>query len=76
VITVDDTRDGNSSEVTTSQVAAPVPDLNARALGAALEVAIFVALALAVYLIEYFVAGPVTAFGPSNFWIAFVLLAG
>lgn len=53
----------------------PVPELTSRALGVALEMAIFVTLALVVYLVEYFVSGPVAAFGPSNFWIAFVVLA-
>lgn len=56
-------------------IALPIPSLGSRALGAAVEPVVFFALALAVYLIEYFLSGPVTGFGPSNFWIAFVVLA-
>lgn len=74
MIPVDNVAGAGSSEVTTLSPLVPIPDLTARAVGAALELAIFVALALGVYLIEYFVAGPVAPFGPSNFWIAFVML--
>ena len=51
-----------------------IPSVPSRAVGAGLEVALFLVIALGVFLVEYFVEGPLRAFGPSNFWIAFVLL--
>lgn len=51
-----------------------LPTLRSRAEGVVVELAVFVAAALAVYVVEYFVTGPVSAFGPSNFWIAVFVL--
>ena len=53
----------------------PRPTLSSRAIGFGLELVLFLAVALAVYVVEYFISGPVTDFGPSNFWIAFVIVA-
>lgn len=53
----------------------PSPTLGSRAAGTAIELIAFVAVALTVYLIEYFVSGPIADFGPSNFWIAAFVMA-
>ncbi|MDW3220815.1 MAG: phosphate ABC transporter permease subunit PstC [Acidimicrobiales bacterium] len=52
-----------------------VPTLQARAWIGAVEVLLFLVLALAFALAEYFLSGLFTDFGPSNFWLAFVVLA-
>ena len=52
-----------------------VPPLSSRAVAALLEPLMFVVVAVVVALTEYFVAGPFRDFGPSNFWIAFVIMA-
>lgn len=53
----------------------PIPSVGSRAAGLVLEVALFMLVAVAVFLVEYFVSGPVTDFGPSNFWIAAFVVA-
>jgi phosphate transport system permease protein len=55
--------------------AVTVPTLTSRVVAASLEPLVFVVVSVAVALVEYFVAGPFTDFGPSNFWIAFVVMA-
>ncbi len=60
---------------TQARRAVTVPTFGNRAGAAVLEPLLYVAVALLVALVEYFVAGPTTDFGPSNFWIAFVVLA-
>jgi phosphate transport system permease protein len=52
-----------------------VPPRSSRIVGAALEPLAFVVVAVIIALAEYFVAGPFRDFGPSNFWIAFVIMA-
>jgi phosphate transport system permease protein len=61
-------------EVAPDAPAMPIPTLTSRLAGAALEPAIFLMIALAVYVVEYFLAGPLIGFGPSNFLIAFALM--
>ena len=51
------------------------PSLATRAVGAGLELVVYLCLALVIAVTEYFVAGPFRDFGPSNFWIAFVVMA-
>jgi len=51
------------------------PALSRRATAAALEPLVFILIAIGIGLLEYFVAGPFTDFGPSNFWLAFVVMA-
>lgn len=72
-MTVIDVRDGAVAGARGRSL--PQPALSSRAIGFGLEIAIFLAVALAVYIVEYFVSGPITDFGPSNFWIAFVVVA-
>ncbi len=52
-----------------------VPALATRVVGALAEPLLFVVVALSVALVEYFVSGPITDFGVSNFWIAFLVMA-
>ncbi len=52
-----------------------VPTLVSRGIAAALEPLTFLLVALVIALVEYFVAGPLTDFGLSNFWLAFVVMA-
>jgi len=49
--------------------------IGGRAVGALAEAVLFVVIAAAVAVVEYFVSGPIGSFGPSNFWIALVILA-
>ncbi|MEZ5245928.1 MAG: phosphate ABC transporter permease subunit PstC [Acidimicrobiales bacterium] len=51
------------------------PALSRRATAALSEPLAFILVAMGIALVEYFVAGPVTDFGPSNFWLAFVMMA-
>lgn len=53
-----------------------MPTLASRAWIAGIEVLLFLVLSLGFALAEYFVSGLFTDFGPSNFWLAFVVLAG
>lgn len=53
-----------------------LPTPLSRGLAAGLEVFIYLTIALAVFVVEYFISGPITGFGPSNFWIAFFIMAG
>jgi phosphate transport system permease protein len=52
-----------------------VPTLRSRAGGVAVELALFVAVAVVVYIVEYFLEGPVGHIGPSTPWIAFWVVA-
>ena len=75
-VTVIDVREGAESEIPLGlRRPLPQPTLASRATGFGLEVVVFLAVALAVYVVEYFISGPITDFGPSNFWIAFVIVA-
>jgi len=51
------------------------PALSRRAIAAAAEPLLFLLVAMGIGLVEYFVAGPIADFGPSNFWLAFVVMA-
>ncbi len=51
-----------------------IPGFSTRAAAAA-EPLIYVVVVLLIALTEYFAAGPIRDFGPSNFWLAFVVLA-
>jgi phosphate transport system permease protein len=59
----------------TAAASVTVPPLASRALSAVVEPLVFVVVVVFVALVEYFVAGPLTDLGPSNFWIAFVVMA-
>lgn len=52
-----------------------LPSLWSRGAATATEGLLFLAVTIVVALVEYFVAGPLTDFGPSNWWIAFVVMA-
>ncbi len=52
-----------------------LPRLSARTIGALLEPTLYVVVLSVVAVVEYFVRGPIGGFGPSNYWIAFVILA-
>lgn len=64
-----------ATEVPVTPASVTVPTLSTRGSAALLEPVLFIVTAIAIALIEYFVAGPLTDFGPSNFWIAFLVLA-
>ena len=49
--------------------------MSRRAAAAVAEPLLFVLVAMGIGLVEYFVAGPFDDFGPSNFWLAFVVMA-
>ncbi|MEM7143132.1 MAG: phosphate ABC transporter permease subunit PstC [Actinomycetota bacterium] len=51
------------------------PSITTRAVAGVLEPLIFIFVALLVALLEYFTGGPLGDFGPSNFWLAFLVLA-
>ena len=53
----------------------PIPTAGSRLVGVVLEVSLFIVVAVGVYLVEYFLSGPVADFGPSNFWIAAFIMA-
>jgi phosphate transport system permease protein len=53
-----------------------VPALSSRASAGLLEPVAFLVVAMGIALVEYFVAGLFADFGPSNFWLAFVVMAG
>lgn len=53
----------------------PIPTLAGRAVGVLLELATYLAVVSLVAVLEYFVEGPFGGFGPSSFWIAFVVMA-
>jgi len=51
-----------------------VPALSSRVSAAAVEPIVFVSVAVLIALVEYFVSSPIGDFGPSNFWLAFLVL--
>ena len=55
---------------------ATTPTLARRATPAALEPIAYLLVAIGIALIEYFASGPFRDFGPSNFWLAFIAMAG
>lgn len=52
-----------------------LPTVVSRGSAAFVEVLLYLVLTIAVAVIEYFVAGPFTDFGPSNWWIGFAIMA-
>ncbi|MFT7601366.1 MAG: phosphate transport system permease protein [Acidimicrobiales bacterium] len=52
-----------------------VPSVVSRGAAALVEIIVYLVITIAVAVAEYFVAGPFTDFGPSNWWIGFVILA-
>ncbi len=68
-----DTASGSSADQTPWQ---PIlPSVASRGIAAGVEVILYLVITIIVAIVEYFVAGPFTDFGPSNWWIAFVLMA-
>lgn len=59
----------------TGSTAVSVPTLGSRAIGGLVEPLLFVVAAMGIALIEYLVSGPFADFGPSNFWLAVILMA-
>ncbi len=51
------------------------PSLKSRGASAAIEGLLYLLVTVLVAIVEYYVAGPMTDFGPSNWWIAFVIMA-
>ena len=52
-----------------------VPSVTTRGVGAGVELVLYLLATMAVALVEYFVAGPFSDFGPSNFWLGFAVFA-
>lgn len=55
-----------------ASVTAPAPGV--RLAGAVVEPVLYLLVTVAIALAEYFLSGPVGDFGPSNFWLAFVVM--
>lgn len=52
-----------------------VPTVLSRGVAIGVEIVLYLVVTILVALVEYFVAGPFTDFGPSNWWIAFFVMA-
>ncbi len=66
-------------DVKTSGQTAPwspvLPTLTSRGVVAGVEVILYLVIVIMVAIVEYYVAGPITDFGLSNWWIGFVVYA-
>lgn len=51
------------------------PSVRARGIAAAVEGLLYLVIVMAVAIVEYFVAGPFSDFGLSNWWIGFIIMA-